>query len=142
MTTETGITVKVPITVSMDRVRSTLVSAFEGGSNYWMSLDGLVKPEEGSIKDFKEGGKHYLKDGTHDWSWHYVAPFVDGYGVKIRDDEEDKVYVLNYAAIVHGLEVMGNKYPRHFADFLSENDDCETADVLLQCCIFSELVYG
>ena len=37
---------------------------------------------------------------------------------------------------------MAKKFPKCFADFLTENDDAETADVLLQCALFGEVRYG
>jgi len=37
---------------------------------------------------------------------------------------------------------MAEKYPRHFHNFLEENDDAETGDVFIQCCLFGEIVYG
>jgi hypothetical protein len=44
--------------------------------------------------------------------------------------------------IESGLQVMADKYPKHFADFMSEEDDCVTADVFLQCCLFGDIIYG
>jgi hypothetical protein len=37
---------------------------------------------------------------------------------------------------------MADKYPRHIADILSENDDATTGDVFLQLCLFGDVVYG
>jgi len=37
---------------------------------------------------------------------------------------------------------MASEAPRHFADFIAENDDAETADVFLQCCLFGRIVFG
>lgn len=41
-----------------------------------------------------------------------------------------------------GLSLMSRDYPNHFADFMAENEDAETADVFVQCCIFGNIVYG
>jgi hypothetical protein len=46
------------------------------------------------------------------------------------------------AAIKSGLKVMAEKYPHHWQDFVSENDDAITGDVFLQCCLFGEIVYA
>ena len=37
---------------------------------------------------------------------------------------------------------MHQKYPNHYENFISENDDAETSDVALQLALFKELVYG
>jgi hypothetical protein len=49
---------------------------------------------------------------------------------------------LDMAAIKNGLKVMAEKYPHHWQDFVSENDDAITGDVFLQCCLFGEIVYA
>jgi len=37
---------------------------------------------------------------------------------------------------------MGEKYDWHLKNFIEENDDAETADVFLQCCVLGDIVYG
>ena len=39
-------------------------------------------------------------------------------------------------------QIMADKFPRHFANILNENDDAETGDVFLQCCLWGDIVYG
>jgi hypothetical protein len=41
-----------------------------------------------------------------------------------------------------GLQVLATKYPHHFADIVVDNSDCTTGDVLVQCALFGEIVYG
>lgn len=41
-----------------------------------------------------------------------------------------------------GLKLMAEKSPRHFGDLLAQNDDAETADVLVQYAALGEVVYG
>ena len=48
---------------------------------------------------------------------------------------------LRLDVIARGLDVLASRYPRHFADLVNENGDSITADVLLQCCFFGELLY-
>ena len=41
------------------------------------------------------------------------------------------------------MKVMHEKYTRHYADMVSEcNADATTGDVLVQCALFGEIVYG
>jgi hypothetical protein len=37
---------------------------------------------------------------------------------------------------------MAADYPRHFADLVNENDDADTGDAFVQCCVFGEVIYG
>lgn len=75
----------------------------------------------------------------------YWAEF-DGVKVRVRIDDSaehaGKKYVLTDSRLRRGMQLMAIKYPRHFADYLAENDDAETADVLVQLACFGELIYG
>lgn len=51
-------------------------------------------------------------------------------------------YILNLVKIKKGLSIMSKDFPRHYADFLNENEDAVTGDVFLQCCIFGKIIYG
>jgi hypothetical protein len=99
-------------TIPQQLVEDLLDCAWEGGSNYWASADG------GSSMAFKPEG------------------------VVISDDEDGKTYVLNQKALANGLQVISEKYPRHWANALSGDFDAETGDVFLQCCLLGEIVYG
>lgn len=64
--------------------------------------------------------------------------------LKLKDAEADKptIYTLDLKAIKRGLEVMAEKFPTHFADVLTENDDDNTGDVFLQCALLGNVIYG
>ncbi len=65
------------------------------------------------------------------------------YELKLEDFEDEKArYTLTLGKIKKGLTIMAKKYPKHFASILEENTDADTADVLLQCALFGELIYG
>lgn len=120
------ITIKKQITDQM--VYDLLVTAREGGSNYWMEQINYVEPTieyaplDGRIYPFAD---YPLNDGK----------------VVITHGVEEKV-TLTKSKIKRGLNAMAKQYPRHMNDFLDENMDADTADVFLQCCVFGRLVYG
>jgi hypothetical protein len=59
----------------------------------------------------------------------------------VSTEPTSAVFRLDLKSIRRGLEDLATKYPRHFADLVNENTDAITADVLLQCCLFGELIY-
>jgi hypothetical protein len=132
------VTSPVTVEVSKDQVAGLLCCAFEGGSNYWYLIDNdrCVKPPEVDPELQKSWGDFF----------HIAWPLSEGGSLDIVDrelpDEEQEHWTLNWEACKRGLEVMARKYPRHFADFVGENDDAITGDVFLQCCLFGKLVYG
>lgn len=122
------ITFKRDIEITDQMIHDLLVTAREGGSNYWMEGLDYTLPEQDVTPI----------DGT-------IYPFVDypmsGGAVTITHDDDEKA-TLTRENIERGLVVMAEKYPRHMNDVIIENYDADTADVFLQCCVFGELVYG
>ena len=59
----------------------------------------------------------------------------------VSTEPASDVFRLDLKSIGRGLEDLATKYPRHFADLVNEDTDAITANVLLQCCLFGELIY-
>jgi len=117
------------------RISYLLCSAFEGGSNYWYSINSDTPPPNGvDLSAF---------DGHWDTVYAHVHyPLCAGGSLTIKDMEDNnKTYTLSLKEIEHGLKVFAEKYPRHFGNWLSEDDDAITGDVFLQCCLFGEAKY-
>ena len=136
----------VTLTIPTKQIRGLLCSAFEGGANYWFgNLEPLATPEGTTAEDFHDGGRMQT-EGDY-WHWSQLLP-TSGGSIKFVDtidshlSEDEKACVLDGDKITHGLKVMADKYPKHFADFLAENDDATTGDVFLQCCTFGEVRYS
>lgn len=111
-----------------------LITAFEGGSNYWLHITTLQYPDSGELA--KPLGDEYTPD--------YIAlPFTDGGAVIIADFEDKSVtYRVDKESLERGTNTMRDKYPEHYLDILNETADAETADVFLQCCVLGEIVFG
>jgi len=125
--------IKIEQEISVERIGDLLCSAWEGGSTYWARVEKTIEPEKIQFGTM-DNGKPYN---------HEIA-LNEGGSIQFRDIEEDKIITktLNLKSIKKGLGVMAEQYPKHFADFLSENDDATTGDVFLQCCIFGEVIYS
>jgi hypothetical protein len=106
---------KFSITVELNerQLHDHLTSAIEGGSNYWARIDV---------------GKH-----QPGWLNYFTAKFTEDSG---------ETHELTLDKLKAGLAVMAAKYPHHFKDVIMDNGDAETGDVLVQCALFGEIVYG
>ena len=61
----------------------------------------------------------------------------------IKDGEGDEPAVLlNRESIAKGLDIMAEKYDWHLKAIIEEDDDADTSDVLLQCALFGDIVFG
>lgn len=111
-------------------IKYLVSTALEGGSNYWYMIHGHNK------KDFTQSPKPALSE---------IAGLKSGW-ILINDEvaSHDPVtpVKVDRRALVRGLKVMKSKYPRHFVMIEEDCWDAEQADILLQCAIFGEIVYG
>lgn len=117
-------------------VEDQLVTAIEGGINYWGGIDELKKWT--LPKDFKKLGK------DEPLSTYVSDVILAGGSVKFFDneDEDNSDLMLDLNKMVIGFAKMAVKSPSHFSNMISENGDAETADVYIQYCLFGEIVYG
>lgn len=121
-----------PLQFEDQRVIDLLNCALEGGSNYWIQSHQKNYPP----------GKGYA---SYEFAYLEV-PFDEGgsisffTGDKGIDGLEGKL--LNRASMEDGLRLMAEKYPKHWADFIGENEDADTGDVFLQLALFGEVVFG
>lgn len=123
------ITIQVKKEISYADVRDLLCCAFEGGSNYWYYIYEYHNPD--NIKcEFRHLDLPLSKNG-------YLM-------IGTREDFEEEIepVKLDVEAVKIGLQIMADKYPWHFANFIGDNMDAETGDVLLQCALFGDIVYG
>jgi len=130
--------ININITMDPKTISDLLCCAFEGGSNYWYEITGYEFREGVSYADFKEGGQFTDPDCYYHPC--QIIPLHEGCSVLISD--EDQVTKLNRDNLVRGLEVLANKYPHHYKNIGSDEEDADTGDAYLQCCLFGDIIYG
>jgi hypothetical protein len=126
--------VTVPFTFTRMQICDLLSCAIEGGSNYWCVIKEFNKPDDVNLFHSYENAEvfEYLD-----------YPLSEGGSIVIGDCEGDMPdAILNLDSIKKGLEIMGEKYPRHMNDFIMGHFDADTGDVFLQCCVYGEIVFG
>lgn len=141
------IQIQILIDVPLERVRDLLCNAFEGGVGYWCRIMKYEYPEGKTAKSYvyrhcevvPDGGVMYLRDCSDDD--YGDSENVDAEWEKLPESEKEE-WTLTHSKLIKGLQTMATKYPHHFNNFIKDNDDAETADVFVQCCLFGEIVYG
>lgn len=125
---------EVKVTRSIQRmdIADLLVSALEGGSNYWIRD---IKVKKAVRRDFKYDTEERVNHT-------YEAPLNPGGNIRIQTFDSTRYYFLDELIIEQGLKRMAEKHPDHMNDFINENADAATADVFVQLCIFGEVIYG
>ena len=114
---------KIEMNVSIQAIEEILVTAMEGGSNYWYFMDG----EDKLVKWFDEKidkGELKRDDSIH-YKW--MDAMFQGCPHKVRI-----------------LSIASKEYERFFKMHVPDyNDgDIESADVLFQLMVMGDVVYG
>lgn len=116
--------------VSRQQVANTLWHAFTGEIP-WFTITETVAPQTIKFRSIDQ-----VSPGIVDY------PLNEGGVVRVvSTGAKPEIFELRLDVITRGLDVLASRYPRHFADLVNENCDAITADVLLQCCFFGELLY-
>lgn len=122
--------VGVNVEVSDERLGDLLCCAFEGGTSYWCRIKRYENPDDVSV-EYKHTELPLTKHGA-----------VICIESSDLPDEELPEWRLDRAAVERGLKLLATEHPRHWGDFIAENDDADTADCFLQMCLLGEVVYG
>lgn len=102
--------------VTPQQIEDLLITAFEEGIAHWALV--FKKPEQ---------------------------PYWDATLVDAEDPDANGVgtrHRLTLLGVVEGIKRCAHDYPKHFKDFMNGNADATTADVIVQCTVFGEVVYG
>jgi len=128
----------VTTTVTAKRIMDLLITALEGGSNYWCALDGLFLPNGTEISDFTEDAL------TNDYYPTYIQAVThDDVHIMLYDVEDhETTWKLTREGLAKGLQLLSEEYPKHYRDMLAGHDDADTADAFLQLAALEEIVYG
>ena len=110
--------------ISLLALSSCFCCCFEqGASSEWL---GQVK------------APGYAEEATYEGEFAFHISYDDGDG----EGDANASMTIDRQALETGLTDLKDKYPKHFADLLANNEDAETADVLLQVIALGEVVYG
>jgi hypothetical protein len=135
--------VKVELEVPLKRISDLICCGMEGGIGYWACIVGYKEPTKLEVTTYTLDGE---KEGK---VYRHIDYLLNPGGTVILEDSETEDdfgnpvrYNLTHEMCLRGLEIMAAKYPRHFANFMQDNEDAETGDVFIQCSVFGQLVYG
>ena len=108
----------------LDIIDNLLTNGIELSIAYWACM-----PDSGEKLPIET--KHY-----------YIKKVVTIAEKEANTDDGIKSVKLTEDKLLEGLSIMKQDYPKHFNDAISGNDDGDTADVFIQCCVLKKVVYG
>ena len=121
--------IQVEIEIDEQTLEDLVVTALEGGINYWALLHN-------EIEDFYAGEDP--GEATSIVVWHRLR---DGKPVGFSDQEEDEgeIWFLTLEKLLNGIKLNAEKRP---FDCNLENMDAVTADCIFQYALFGAIIYG
>lgn len=131
--------VDVKLAIPRKQIAYLICSAIEGGIAYWCPRQAFKYKKPEKWEPIMDAGD----EKPEEWPC-YDYPLLAGGAVTFKADKDApvRVCVLNLETIAKGLQLMAEKYPRHFGDFMNESGDATTGDVFVQLCVFGDVVYG
>jgi hypothetical protein len=119
--------------ISYDLFEGILVTALEGGSNYWYMLD---LNDTGVPKEKYAGEPLSVKVAKMIW--------YDRINLRVLDKEEEGVLLgeVNIATIKTAFERICSQYPETYLNLIQENYDADDADVFFQIATMGEITFG
>lgn len=115
-----------------------VVTAFEGGVNYWCWGADQVEGEKAPDDSLVWYGQKEVYTPALKFKIRYDDPEKDAYNEGGASGEK----IVTYDDLKKGLECMARDWPYHFNNFVTDNYDAITGDVFLQCVLFEDIIYG
>ena len=137
--------ITVKQTVTPQRLSEMFISAIEGNYMTRAWCDSILATDE-------DAENFVVPDGMlQGCGWYANPAFFDRQDYQItviHDGEDSEEGELNYTTVItpkdiaEGLQLMATKYPAHFADMMQETGDAITSDVMLQCIVLKDALFG
>jgi hypothetical protein len=119
--------------ISYDLFEGILVTALEGGSNYWYMLD---LNDMGVPKEKYVGEPLSVKVAKMIW--------YDRINLRVMDAEEEGALLgeVNLTTIKTAFEIICSQYPATYLNLIKEEYDADDADVFFQIATMGEITFG
>jgi hypothetical protein len=126
---DTIIEIKRKITVTDGNIDDIMITAFEGGINYWVGL--VTYPKDFPAREARPENEYGHKRNTYEM-------ISLGCSIFIHPDEDNHSYELTRDKVIKGIKRYFTENPEADWDSL----DANSADSIVQYALFNELVYG
>ena len=115
--------------ITKEQIIDILVTALEGGSNYWYLIKDVPKGVESDDMSLSEAiGEFILKGGE----------------ITIYDleDEEEELGDLNMNKLLEAITIMKAEYPDMYQNLVNDEYDANDADIFFQIAVTGEVTFG
>ena len=125
---------KLELELSYETFEEIIVTALEGGSNYWYMLGdtkGIPKRKDMPDKAMSQRMAYGL--------WHNKDSQII---IWDAEEEDELLGVLTYDSVREGMQLACKDYMKEINMMISEDYDAWTADTLFQVLVMGEVTFG
>ena len=125
---------KLELELSYETFENIIVTAIEGGSNYWYMLGykkGIPKRDDMPDKAMSQRMAYGL--------WHNKD---SGIAIWDLEEEDELLGTLTYDSVREGMQIACKDYMKEINMMISEDYDAWTADTLFQVLVMGEVKFG
>jgi len=126
--------ITIAVKVSLEHFEEIIVSALEGGSNYWYDLN---------IDEFR---KDLLGESGEPLSSRIAKSLFENpnFEMNVYDVEDDSEVLgtVTQSSMLKALGVAKQDYSHHYHDLMEGVGDADTTDILFQLAVMGEIVFG
>ena len=108
-----------------------MVTALEGGSNYWYFIKSLPKRDDLKGLAFSEALSTLV------WKHDEKIEVFD-----VENQDEDAIGIIDKSKIVPTLNMLSKEYNEVFTNLMNENYDAMDCDIFFQVLTMNEIVFG
>jgi len=124
--------------LSKQMMSNLIVTAVEGGSNYWYLFD---KEATKQVRKYK-GVKHETNE-YNTFSEAILVALDKGESILVSDIESEEILgVLTKKGIYKATELLHDNYPSVYGNIITDNWDMNDADAWFQLAVMGEVKFG
>ena len=129
-----GVIITKKLEVDFELFESWMITALEGGSNYWYFIKSLPKRDDLKELAFSEALSKLV------WTFDEKIEVFD---IENQDDEDDEALgVIEKSKNVSTLQKLTKEYNQVFVNLTSENYDAMDCDIFFQVLVMDEVTFG
>jgi hypothetical protein len=126
-----GVIVTKKLEINYELFESWMVTALEGGSNYWYFIKSLPKRDDLKGLAFSEALSTLV------WKHDEKIEVFD-----IENEDEDSLGVIDKNRIVPALNMLSKEHNEVFTNLMNENFDALDCDIFFQVLVMNEITFG
>jgi hypothetical protein len=126
-----GVIVTKKLEINYELFESWMVTALEGGSNYWYLIKSLPKKDDLKGLAFSEALSTLV------WKHNEKIEVFD-----IENEDEYLLGVIDKNMIVPALNMLSKEHNEVFTNLMNENFDALDCDIFFQVLVMNEITFG